>query len=887
MKTQLLITAITINILLSTFNLFSQSPCLPEGITFTTQEQIDNFMINYPGCTEIEGNVSIEGNDIENLYGLSVLTSIGGNLRIDDNYYALTSLMGLDNITAIGGGLTISWNWLHDFSGLENLSSIGGELEIWMQFRLNDLILESLTSVGGGIKIHSNSSPGSTATFACQLGNLNFIGGDLLIYSNPDMLYFEMESSAYIGGDLSVYGNEQITYCSFESSTALEGNLAIYDNEQLTAFTGDWLCNYLTSPNGTIDIYENGPGFEDLMEVGIACGGNLPCLPYGNYHFYKQAHVNNFPLAFPGCTALNGVVEISGPILNLNGLTEVTSIGSLVIEGNQNLHNLIGLEQLTTIQEDLIIQDNYSLYDLTELEQLTSIGRDLIVMDNEYLYDIAALEGINSITGNVVISGNTHLVNLNGLENFLTIDGNFEIESNEVLDNISALDGLTSVDGNLVVSSNPVLNSLNGLNSLQSIGGNLEIVENDTLINLGGLESLTSIDSSLNIYGNDKLVSISGLENVTYIHGNVQIGKNGDYYPGWDHIGNPKLKNLSGLDNLDSIGGSLNIHSNHSLHDLSGLENLQSIGGGLDVSINDSIINLSGLENLNSIGGFLNICGNEQLKTLTGLENINHIPGHVTIGYQDYWGGAWNQSLESLSGLNNLDSIGGSLRIVGATILSDLTGLANLKTIGGDLVLGFHNDQAYWPCGSGNHALTNLHGLENLTSINGKLGIICNEGLTSLSGLDNIAANSIQELSIRFNESLSHCAVQSVCNYLLAPNGTTYISSNAPGCNSPEEVQDSCDVIRQVNELLGEGTFTISPNPFAEALAISYHLPESSPVSITIHDFSGRLISTLVNEDQKQGAQMLFYETAGLAPGVYFCTLKTDEGVQTTKIIKL
>ena len=33
---------------------FSQG-CLPEGITFTTQEQIDNFQINYPGCTEIEG----------------------------------------------------------------------------------------------------------------------------------------------------------------------------------------------------------------------------------------------------------------------------------------------------------------------------------------------------------------------------------------------------------------------------------------------------------------------------------------------------------------------------------------------------------------------------------------------------------------------------------------------------------------------------------------------------------------------------------------------------------------------------------------------------------------------------------------------------------------
>ena len=55
-------------------------PCLPEGITFTTQEQIDNFQINYPNCTEIEGDVIIEGDDINNLNGLNVLNSIGGFL---------------------------------------------------------------------------------------------------------------------------------------------------------------------------------------------------------------------------------------------------------------------------------------------------------------------------------------------------------------------------------------------------------------------------------------------------------------------------------------------------------------------------------------------------------------------------------------------------------------------------------------------------------------------------------------------------------------------------------------------------------------------------------------------------------------------------------------
>ena len=66
-------------------------PCLPEGITFTTQEEIDNFQSNYPGCNEIEGDVEINGDDITNLNGLNVLTSmveivlgnLVGNLRLE------------------------------------------------------------------------------------------------------------------------------------------------------------------------------------------------------------------------------------------------------------------------------------------------------------------------------------------------------------------------------------------------------------------------------------------------------------------------------------------------------------------------------------------------------------------------------------------------------------------------------------------------------------------------------------------------------------------------------------------------------------------------------------------------------------------------------------
>ena len=71
--------------------LISQS-CLPEGIIFETQSQIDSFQINYPGCTDIEGHVNIQGDNITGLDGLNVLESVGG-LRIW-NVQNLNSLNG-------------------------------------------------------------------------------------------------------------------------------------------------------------------------------------------------------------------------------------------------------------------------------------------------------------------------------------------------------------------------------------------------------------------------------------------------------------------------------------------------------------------------------------------------------------------------------------------------------------------------------------------------------------------------------------------------------------------------------------------------------------------------------------------------------------------------
>ena len=60
--------------------------------------------------------------------------------------------------------------------------------------------------------------------------------------------------------------------------------------------------------------------------------------------------------------------------------------------------------------------------------------------------------------------------------------------------------------------------------------------------------------------------------------------------------------------------------------------------------------------------------------------------------------------------------------------------------------------------------------------------------------------------------------MQSICDYLVSPNGTIEIHDNAPDCNSPEEVLEACAV--GIPEIHPE-SFTIYPNPATNELYIS------------------------------------------------------------------
>ncbi len=79
----------------------------------------------------------------------------------------------------------------------------------------------------------------------------------------------------------------------------------------------------------------------------------------------------------------------------------------------------------------------------------------------------------------------------------------------------------------------------------------------------------------------------------------------------------------------------------------------------------------------------------------------------------------------------------------------------------------------------------------------------------------------------------------------------------------------------------------VFPNPSSTFTTFSYTLNQKSSVKLDIYDINGQLIKTVVNESQEKGEQHVSFKSVELKPGVYFCMLKTNEGIQTKKMIKL
>ena len=78
----------------------------------------------------------------------------------------------------------------------------------------------------------------------------------------------------------------------------------------------------------------------------------------------------------------------------------------------------------------------------------------------------------------------------------------------------------------------------------------------------------------------------------------------------------------------------------------------------------------------------------------------------------------------------------------------------------------------------------------------------------------------------------------------------------------------------------------IHPYPFSKSVTIDIKQNNPGLTQITIYKHLSEQIK-LIEQIQSAGKQQVIWNAEGFPAGVYFCVLKTDNGMQTMKMIKL
>ncbi len=354
------------------------------NLTITSKSQIDNFCYSI-----INGDLTIDGTGIGdaalilNLYGMTSLTQITGNLTIS-NLPSLTSLggttNGLSNLASIGGDFTLN--------NLELLANVGNGTTNG---------LKSLATIGGSLEVSDNDELANLN----GLSNLASLSGSLNILSNPDLIDVDGISSAVPGamGIMDfVLDNNPLLASLGTLELVINGDLRVIDNGQLDDLG---LLNFIAGGTNDLEFINN----DDLLSFSsLTITGSVV-----NNLSVSNSDLNDAS-ALAAITTINGVFlfedndQVSGiPGANFNVM------GGIEVIGNALVTTLDWFGSTTTLSGDLIIRDNFQLGDLPSFSSLTSVGGDFEINDADQLTDLDDFSALMSVSGDVTVTDNNLL----------------------------------------------------------------------------------------------------------------------------------------------------------------------------------------------------------------------------------------------------------------------------------------------------------------------------------------------------------------------------------------------------------------------------------------------------------------------------------------------
>jgi hypothetical protein len=344
--------------------------------------------------------------------------------------------------------------------------------------------------------------------------------------------------------------------------------------------------------------------------------------------------------------------------------------------------------------------------DLSALECLTRVGRDL-ELSSLRVRSLRGLEALQHVEGSLIVERLDSLVDLRALSAVESVGDDLRVWANPLLATLSGLEGITHVE-QVVVSSNPQLADLEGLSGLTT-AGTVNINRNTSLTNVEGLRNLVSC-ALLALWDLQSLTTLEGLRNLRGAQVEITTA--------------PELRTLHGLEQIS--GATVMIHWLPQLRDLSGLGTVEA----LSVGGNAMLESLDGIGGVSSSAGFIWLELNPNLVDIGALASVTEC-GFISVEN--------NVSLRDLSGLSQLTRVG-DLRIQENPLRENRDALSQVTAITEEDVDIVQNAR-----------LSDLHGLDGVTSVVGRLYIAANpilptceaERLVNHIGVANIGETSL------------------------------------------------------------------------------------------------------------------------------------------------
>ncbi len=326
--------------------------CVQGAITFTTQEEINTFSSEYPGCTIIEGNVFIETDayfsNLTNLEGLSQIEEIQGDLVINDNPL-LFSLQGLHNLKRIGGNLKLWFNEnIGNLQGIEDLQVIKGNLELRNTSISTISNLSNLDSLGG-LQIVFNPLITNLEGFPA----IDSLSGDFILQSTPELSDISaLNTIKKIEGDIYISESNLTNLEVLQDLSYVGGKLEIRGNPFLSSLAD---FTQLDSIGGSLIFSSNNLQSLDGLDSLQSIGGDL---------IISYEEIEDFQ-SFQNLKSLGGFLTIGGigKVKTLEDFSNLTKINGIIfislMDSLQTLHGLDNIDASTI--DTILIINNFQL----------------------------------------------------------------------------------------------------------------------------------------------------------------------------------------------------------------------------------------------------------------------------------------------------------------------------------------------------------------------------------------------------------------------------------------------------------------------------------------------------------------------------------------------